>query len=213
MKNPRDVISLNKRAWDRVADRYDRRADVRVGALFNAFMAALPHGGRVLDAGAGTGLPYALSLVERGFRVVGVDVSSRMVEIARGNVPVAEFHELSMTEMEFEDEFDGALSVFSMLLLDPDGFRAAAERIARSLRQGGYLYIVLNEPREEGADVDGEAVVEIMGEEMYSRAYTVEEVRGALAPFGMKVREFHRESWWTAEFGEEHVTEFLFEKT
>jgi SAM-dependent methyltransferase len=210
MIEPDDIVSLNKWAWEKVADRYNRRRDIRVGVLFEAFTEALPEGSRVLDVGSGTGLPYSRLLAGQGFDVVGVDVSSRMVELARMNVPEATFLEASMTEMEFEREFDGALSVFSMLLLDPPRFREAATRIHRSLKRGGVLYVVLNEAY--GEDADAEAYVEIMGEVMYSRGYTVGEVRSSFLPLGVEEIGFQRDVQRSEEFGEEHVIEFLFEK-
>jgi hypothetical protein len=80
------------------------------------------------------------------------------------------------------------------------------------LRKGGVFYLVLNEPWEEGADVDGEALVEIMGETMYSRGYTVREVRGVFLPLGLEEIAFRREIHLTEEFGVEHQVEFLFYK-
>ena len=77
---------------------------------------------------------------------------------------------------------------------------------------GGVFYLVLNEPWEEGADVDGEAVVEIMGETMYSRGYSVGEVRDVFLPLGLEEAGFHREIQRTEEFGEEHQVEFVFRK-
>ncbi len=207
-----DVVDMNRRAWERVADQYDAREHVIVGALFGDFMASLPDGGRVLDVGSGTGLPYARALVEGSFDVLGVDVSSRMVELARGHVPGACFVEMSMTEMGYEDEFDGVMAAYTMLLLDPPLFRDVAERVVRALRGGGVFYLVLNEPWEEGADVDGEAVVEIMGETMYSRGYSVGEVRGVFLPLGLEEAGFHREISETEEFGVEHQVEFVFRK-
>ena len=212
MKDTFNVVSMNRRAWNRVADRYNSRQDEKMGVLFNAFLEALPVGAEVLDVGSGTGRPYAEILVEEGFVVVGIDISPRMVELARMNVPRAKFLEMSMTEVEFENEFDGNLSVFSMLLLDPPRFKEVAKRIFCSLRRGGVLYLVLNEPWEKGADIDEEVLVEIMGEVMYSRAYTVEEVREAFLPLGMDEIKFQRYIKLTEEFGEEHVMEFLFSK-
>jgi len=213
MGEKRDVVSLNRRAWDRVADTYDGRVKVIVGGLFSEFMGSVPPGGRVLDVGSGTGEPYARKLVDGGFDVLGIDVAPRMVEIARERVPGAEFLELSMTDMEFREEFDGALAVFTMLLLDPPRFRDAARRIRDSLKRGGVFYLVLNEPWKEGEDVDGEVIVEIMGEEMYSRGYTVGEVMEVFEPLGMERVGFLREVHVTEEFGEEHVVEFLFRKS
>ena len=207
-----DVLDINRRAWEKVADQYDRRERVTVGALLGDFMSYLPPGGRVLDLGSGTGLPYAGALVEGGFDVVGVDVSSRMVELAQGHVPGACFVEMSMTEIGYADEFDGVLAVYSMLLLDPPLFRDVAGRVVRALRGGGVFYLALNEPWEEGADVDGEAVVEIMGEAMYSRGYSVGEVRDVFLPLGLEEAGFQREIHRSEEFGVEHMVEFLFRK-
>ena len=207
-----DVVDMNRRAWERVADQYDARERVIVGALFGDFVSSLPAGGRVLDMGSGTGLPYARALVEGGFDVLGVDISSRMVELAQGHVPGARFVEMSMTAMAFKGEFDGVLAIYSMLLLDPPLFRDVAGRVARALRGGGVFYLVLNEPWEEGADVDSEAVVEIMGEAMYSRGYSVEEVQGVILRLGLEEAGFHREIHRTKEFGVEHQVEFMFRK-
>jgi SAM-dependent methyltransferase len=209
----RDIVSLNQRAWDRVADTYDGRSKVILGTLFSEFMDSVTPGGRILDVGSGTGEPYARMLVDCGFDVLGIDIATRMVEIARGRVPEGEFVELSMTEMEFRDEFDGVIAVFTLLLLDPPRFRDVARRITDSLRKDGVLYLVLNEPWKEGEDVDGDVFVEIMGEEMYSRGYSVDEVMEAFTPLGMERFGFHREAHITEEFGEEHVVEFLFRKS
>lgn len=208
-----DVVSLNKLAWERIAEEYNRRQYGKVSLVFEFFCDNLHEKGHVLDVGSGTGMPLAKLLVEKGFNVLGIDVSSRMVDIAQRNIPQAEFRELSMTDIDFKEEFDGVLSSFSMLLLDPPLFGDVAGRIVRSLKNDGLFYLALNEPQEEGADVDEEAVVELMGERMYSRAYTEEEVLEAFVPLGMKQLRFQREIRNSEEFGEEHVMEFVFKRT
>jgi SAM-dependent methyltransferase len=47
--------------------------------------------GRVVDLGCGSGI-WARQLVDAGFEVTGVDLSPAMIEIARRQVPEAEFH-------------------------------------------------------------------------------------------------------------------------
>lgn len=230
-----DVVDMNQRAWERVADWYNARAQKIVGSLFGDFIAHLRPRGQVLDVGSGTGLPYARALVEGGFDVLGVDVSSRMVELARGHVPQARFMEMSMTEMRFEDEFDGVLAVYSMLLLDPPLFRAVGERVVKALKRGGVFYLVLSEPWEEGANLDGELVVEIMEEAMYFRSYSgdgmiieellrqgeeamyfrdysVKEVRRVFFPLGLEEVSFRREVHVADDFGLDFRVEFLFRK-
>jgi SAM-dependent methyltransferase len=173
----------------------------------------LPEKGKVLDLGCGTGLPYARYLVEKGFDVLGVDLSEEMVKVASKNVPEASFVQLSMNWITYRDEFDGVLSSFSMLLLPPDLFKETASRIYSALVEGGYFYLSLNEPASVSDDPDSDVFVNIMGQDMYSRAYTVEEIESYFQPLGFSPVKFNRDIHVSTEFGEEHVIEFIYQKT
>ncbi len=208
----KDIISLNKRAWDHIAEKYEKANYGTISPIFELFCSYLPKHGLILDLGSGTGLPYDKMFIERGFNVVGIDISSEMIEIARRNVPQAEFTELSMTEIDYENEFDGVFSSYSMLLLDPTSFKDVAKEIVRALKKDGVFYVSLNEPWEEGADVDAEVIVEIMGETMYSRAYIIDDVLDAFTPLGLNLVKFNRHIERSEEFGEEHTVVYLFKK-
>ena len=210
MKN---LLDLNKRAWDNLARRYDDKSETPISDVFDVFTGMLPVKGRVLDLGCGTGLPYARILVEKGFDVLGVDLSGEMVKVASENVPEASFVQLSMNEMTYRDEFDGVVSSFSMLLLPPCLFRETASRIYSALVEGGYFYLSLNEPASLSGDPDSEVFVNIMGQDMYSRAYTAEEIESYFQPLGFSLVKFNRDIHVSEEFGEEHVIEFIYQKT
>lgn len=209
----KDVLDLNRRAWDKIAERYDDRTETPVSDVFTAFTGMLPLKAKVLDLGCGTGLPYARHLVKKGFDVVGIDLSEDMVKVASRNVPEASFVRLSMNEITYMDEFDGVLSSFSMLLLPPTLFRETASRIHSALLEGGCFYLSLNEPASVSGDPDSEAYVNVMGQDMYSRAYTVEEVEAVFQPLGFTPVKFSRATHVSEEFGEEHVIEFIYQKT
>ncbi len=207
------ILDLNKRAWDRLAGSYDDRDISPVSKVFLEFAGYLPTEGRVLDLGCGTGIPYAKELTDRGFNVTGVDLSEEMVKVASRNVPGARFVQMSMTEIPYLDDFDGVMSSFSMLLLSPELFNEAARRIVDALVDGGLFYLSLNEPPNTSDNADGEVYVNIMGQGMYSRAYTVEEIEETFKPLGFKLVKFHRETQFSDEFGEEHVVEFIYRKS
>lgn len=209
----KDLLDLNKRAWDNIAKKYDDRSKSPISDIFTTFTEMLPEKGRVLDLGCGTGLPYARYLVEKGFDVLGVDLSEEMVKIASKNVPEASFVQLSMNEITYRYEFDGVLSSFSMLLLPPDLFKETASRIYSALVEGGYFYLSLNEPASVSDDPDSDVFVNIMGQDMYSRAYTVEEIESIFQPLGFSPVNFNRYVHVSEEFGEEHVIEFIYQKT
>ena len=207
------ILDLNKRAWDNLAWRYDDRSGSPISDLFATFTGKLPEKGKVLDLGCGTGLPHARYLVEKGFDILGVDLSEEMVKVASKNVPEATFIQLSMNEITYRDEFNGVVSSFSMLLLSPDLFKETASRIHSALVEGGYFYLSLNEPACTLDDPDSEVFVNIMGQDMYSRAYTVEETEGYFQPLGFSLVKFNRNIQVSEEFGEEHVIEFIYQKT
>lgn len=70
----------------------------------------------------------------------------------------------------------------------------------------------MNEPVGEQDDPDSEVYVNIMGQDMYSQAYMVEEIEGVFQPLGFKLMSFNREIQVSDEFGEEHVIEFIYRK-
>jgi hypothetical protein len=74
--------------------------------------------------------------VEEGFDVVGVDLSEERVRVASSNVPGAAFAQVSMSEIDYRDEFDGVISSFSMLLLFQTLFKETTPRIHSALVEG-----------------------------------------------------------------------------
>jgi SAM-dependent methyltransferase len=104
---------------------------------------------RILDLACGSGR-HALELRRRGFRVVGVDISPELIEIARGEAAVegldVEFVLADLRELAYEDEFDLVLNLndgaIGYLESDEENRRAFAT-IARALRPGGRNLVQL----------------------------------------------------------------------
>lgn len=110
--------------------------------------AELAPGHRVLDAGCGVGGPALWLAHRRDVEVIGLNVSTRQLEVARENVTAAglearvqlvegDFHFL--TDLFPEEHFDAVLFLESLVHSDhPDLVLAG---VARVLKPGGVLYV------------------------------------------------------------------------
>ena len=114
--------------FDRIAGRYDTvntllSAGTDAGWRRRAAReAGLREGGSALDVACGSGkLTAQLAKVARGGRVVGLDFSPRMLEIARRAHPEIEFLEGDALNLPFEDaSFDASTIAFGLRnLADP----------------------------------------------------------------------------------------------
>ncbi len=96
---------------------------------------------RVLDLGCGTGIPIARYIVEKGFRVVGVDQSEKMLEIATLAVPAAEFVHRDMIDVELADGFGAAIAWDSIFHVERKHHSDIFHKLAQSLEHGGRLLL------------------------------------------------------------------------
>jgi len=111
-KNFQDTIKW----YDQNAHEYAKAREKRFAEKeIEEFSSYLPKGARILDAGCGTGRD-AMRLFISGFKVVGIDISRGMLEIARNNYPSIQFIEGDLRKLPFkEGEFDGIWAIASLV--------------------------------------------------------------------------------------------------
>jgi SAM-dependent methyltransferase len=123
---------------------YDATALREFGLALRVLQQWVPSGGAVLDLGCGPGWS-SLFLARAGFDVVGVDISERMIEIARERAgqeqvsvdfAVADLEELSLEKRNF----DGVL-IFDALHHCPK-YEQVVARACAHLKPGGYLLVM-----------------------------------------------------------------------
>lgn len=208
-----DDLKLNKKAWDNIGE---KAASLHMKKnkffdLFNQFCNKLPKNATVLDLGCGPGLPITKELVNRGFNVKGIDISDTMIKIAKKNVPNAKYIRVSMTDIDFDNEFDGVISSYTMLCLTPDNFKKTAAKVTKSLKKSGFFLLSLNEPPPD--HIDGDDIAHIMGEKLYSRPYTESEIREIFSKLGMNLIIVDRETNESEEYGKEYSLMVLMQKS
>jgi SAM-dependent methyltransferase len=145
-------VAAQAAAFDSIGSRYDEVFPHKEGQLDGGrwLLERLPAGGRVLDVGCGTGLPTARQLSEAGLDVIGIDISPVMLDLARANVPRAQFVEADVLDVDPGlGPFDAVVAFFSLLMLTRADSPTALEHIGQLLRPGGWLVLGMVE-----ADLD-----------------------------------------------------------
>jgi ubiquinone/menaquinone biosynthesis C-methylase UbiE len=123
------------------APTYDDRDNGLFGLdepVVDSILDALPVGD-ALDAACGTGR-FAVRLASRGHRVVGVDSSPEMLEVARAKVPGADFHLGELDDLPLPDASVDLVVCGLALAHVPDLAPPMAE-LARVVRPGGHVVI------------------------------------------------------------------------
>ncbi|MGV9423128.1 class I SAM-dependent methyltransferase [Streptomyces sp. NPDC003656] len=142
----------------------------------------LKPGSRVLDVGSGTGKPTARVLADAGHRVLGVDVSPVMVELAGRQVPEAEFRLADIRELPLPvGSFDAVCAYFSLLQMTRAEQRSVVGKLAAALRPGGLAVLATVPVDVEGVDVT------FMGQPVRVTSFAAEDFAQLAADAGLSV--------------------------
>lgn len=141
----RDAAPREARFWDRLADKYARQPvadEATYQEKLRRTRGYLSPGSRVLEVGCGTG-STAIAHAPHAGHILAVDVSGRMLEIARGKAEAAgarnvEFRQGAVEALDLPDASFDMVMAHSLLHLVRD--RAAViAGLVRLLKPGGVL--------------------------------------------------------------------------
>src|SRR5688572_29495207 len=140
-----DFKKTVKEGYNTIANRYlaERTRDSEDVRLLNDFMERLPADAKVLDTGCGAGIPISQMLSER-FEVTGVDFSEAQIELAKKNVPNAQFVCEDMTKLNFPDDaFDGIVSYYAIIHIPREEHEPLLANFYRMLKPGSIALLCL----------------------------------------------------------------------
>lgn len=114
-------------------------------ALERLFFSRIGPNTHILDVCCGSGHVTA-ELVKRGYRVTGVDSSAALLEIARHDLPQADFRVQDVRNLDIKGPFAAALSTFDSLnhILSLEDLHAVFVGVYCSLEPGGLFVFDMN---------------------------------------------------------------------
>ncbi len=134
--------------YDRVAEKYSEYSLGRLSQYQLAKFISYLNGKRVLDVGCGSGRDTDY-LTEEGYAVTGIDASKAMIELAREKM-AGTFEVMDMMSLRFDNSsFDGIWCCASLFHLPKKDAPVAVGEFARTLKEGGVLYVSVKEGEGE----------------------------------------------------------------
>ena len=175
--------------YDRMGERYLEWGATIEGdprqRMVAEFSSRLPAGARVLDLGCGAGIPSTQRLAQR-FNVLGVDISRSQLELARRNVPEAEFILGDFAELQLpERAFQGVVALYAVPHLPREQHAQLFVDVFRWLAHGGIFLATL------GTTDSPDWVGEWLGEQMFFSSHDADANRRLMraAGFDLQVDE------------------------
>jgi ubiquinone/menaquinone biosynthesis C-methylase UbiE len=136
---------MSSLSFESMAALYDETRTVDQGCLnaaldFLVRQLPLKESGSVFEPGIGTGR-IAIPLVERGYRVTGVDVSREMLSLLRARSAGVACQQANVTQLPFADAtFDWAIAVHLFYFIPQ--WRQAVDEVVRVIGEDGLLVLM-----------------------------------------------------------------------
>ena len=117
---------------------YDGTVNLDMGYQYKSFLKMIPKGGKILDAGCGSGRD-SLYFKKQGYIVVAFDYSEALVKLASDLIGSPVLH-LSFNDVDFVEEFDGVWACASLLHVPKSDMNTVIDKLALALKPIGILY-------------------------------------------------------------------------
>lgn len=151
-----DKRKLVKSGYNQCAKNYaDNRDLFKNQKYLEGLVSKLPAKARILDIGCGSGVPIDKFLLEKGFKLTGIDISEEMVKLAKENLPKGNFFVKDMAQIDFpESSFSAVVSFYAIFHIPREEHLLLLKKLYTISNTGGYLLITMGSSDWEGTEDD-----------------------------------------------------------
>lgn len=177
--------TYNKIAEDWVKD-HDQDSWWQEGT--NYFLSLLPQEASILDVGCGGGIKTRY-MAEKGYKVMGIDFSEKMIEIAQRDNSGVVFEVFDMYQVDkIEKVFDGIFIQAALLHIPKDRVMEVLTKMKEKLNKNGLLYIAVKGIRVDGIEEDVKTENDYGYEyERFFSYFSLDELKGYLVSLNLEI--------------------------
>ena len=180
-KIAKNVPDLSQQ-YNEIYNWYDqhRTKDLMEKEYLEIIIQSIPKEGSILDLGCGTGEPLAKFFIEKGYRLTGIDVSQKMIELCQERFPGQNFLVADMRTIALKKQFDAIIAWDSFFHLSGIDQRAMFKIFVSHLKSGGILAFT-------SGPSEGEVWNDNGGQNLYHASLSQEEYRRLLTEYHFEV--------------------------
>lgn len=140
MKNVTDFYNKTATGW---SDEWlkEKKQSTILEKYYNCFAQGGTAHPKILDLGCGAGYDSKI-LKNLGAKVVGIDISDKLIEIAKKEVPECKFFVGDITDkFTALGKFDGVICLATIIHVDIQNMKKTFDNVADVLKKGGLFLI------------------------------------------------------------------------
>lgn len=140
--------------YDKVAENYSAGRDLfKNNKYLDLLSKYLKPEAKILDIGCGAGIPIDKYLIDKGYKVTGIDISPKQIELAKKNVSGAQFAVKDMEEISSKEfSLDAVVSFYAIFHIKREKHLELLKIISSFLPPGGMLLITMGSSDWEGME-------------------------------------------------------------
>lgn len=170
------------KVYDIIGERFfeNRSQNLMEEKYLELICSLIPKQGNILDLGCGSGKPIFEYYKNRGYQVVGVDASEKILSLARENFPEDEFFLMDMRQLKLEQKFNAIIAWHSFFHLEGKDQEKMFKIFQEHLKPNGVLMFT-------SGNENAEAWSENYGQDLYHASLSPEQYQELLAAHQFKL--------------------------
>jgi cyclopropane fatty-acyl-phospholipid synthase-like methyltransferase len=174
---------LVKKGYNKSAERYlKRRNQFRNNKYLEKLNKHLKKRATILDIGCGAGKPIDYFFIKKGHKVIGIDFSKKQIDLAKKNVPEAEYKVQDFSKLKRNEyKVDAVVSFYAIFHIPRRQHQVLFKRINSFLPRGGLILVTMGSTAWEGVEED------FHGSKMYWSHYDPKKNKGIIKSTGFKI--------------------------